>query len=254
MNAFVHPSNGRIQEQTAHFSSQTQRFMSDVPRDSTTDDQDKTKLLEELVDFLPPPPEDQFMMTGDLFVLFLYAFTGHSVDDFVVKSVFESSESSRQAIQTLDPLHEVVHVHTPVWIDATSTMQVDQIIGMNAQQTLMNHWGPLFSSAGICSVALCSSWLLAGYFHRAFLFKNTIECDASKALQKTLETWTSMIFFMVLLALASNALVGQMPMLQEHFGCPCCLLTKDDVLFLVDSASVLFAWRFMANMIGQYFS
>merc|ERR1711935_232481 len=102
------------------------------PKNSKSNDGDD--LLKEIVGYLPPPPEDQFIMTGDIAVLFLYSFVGHAVDDYVVKSVFESSQSTQQAIQTLDPMQEVVRMQTPVWIDhSTPPYMVDQIISMNAK-------------------------------------------------------------------------------------------------------------------------
>eukprot|EP00980_Cylindrotheca_fusiformis_P022184 scaffold9078_cov129-Cylindrotheca_fusiformis.AAC.9 len=234
--------------------------MSDIPQQEnksnektmTTADK-REKLFDDLVGYLPPPPEDQFTMTGDIGVLFLYSFMGHALDDYVVKSVFDSSDSARQAIETLDPLQEVVHIQTPVWLDSTPQL-TDQIISLNAQETLMKTWGPLFSSAGVSSIALCSCWLLAGYLHRSFSYENSIDCDAASALQKTLVTWVTMIGILALLTLGSNALVGQTPLLQAWVGCHCLdfLFTKDDMLFLVDSGTVLFAWRYMANIIAQY--
>lgn len=194
-------------------------------------------------------------MTGDIAVLFLYSFIGHAVDDFVVNSVFESSETTQMAIQTLDPMQEVVRMQTPVWMDytANSANVVDQLMSMNAKDTLLNQWGPLFSSPGVCTIALCSTWLLAGYFHRAFSFQNSIDCDVPRTLQKTLETWITMMIMMLGLTLGSNVLVDHTPVLQTVLGCHCLdyLLTKDDALFLVDTASILISWRFMANIMCQ---
>jgi hypothetical protein len=254
VTSFVLPSETRIISKASIISS-PRHFMSDIPQDNEMKSAAEEKgPFDELVGYLPPPPEDQFTMTGDIAVLFQYSYIGHSIDDYVVNSVFDSSESAREAIQTLDPLQEVVHMQTPVWLDHSSPQLTDQIISMNAQGTLLNHWGPLFSSAGLCSVALCSCWLLAGYLHRAFLFENSLDCDTPTALQKTLETWITMVVMMVGLTFGSNALVGQTPLLQTWLGCHCLdfVLTKDDMLLLLDSASVLFAWRYMANTIAQY--
>ncbi|CAJ1937752.1 unnamed protein product [Cylindrotheca closterium] len=216
---------------------------------------DSGNLLDRLVGFMPPPPEDQFIMTGDIAVLFLYSFIGHSVDDYVVNSVFESSQSTEKAIQTLDPLQEIVHMQTPVWVDySASPTVVDQVITMNAKDTLLNQWGPLFTSPGVCTIALCSTWLLAGYLHRAFSFQNSIDCDIPRTLQKTMETWITMMIMMLGLTLGSNTLVNQTPVLQSMLGGHSLdyLLTKDDALFLVDTATILISWRFMANVICQY--
>ncbi|KAL3928110.1 MAG: hypothetical protein SGBAC_012789 [Bacillariaceae sp.] len=224
-------------------------------KNSNNNDSDKD-FLDELVGFLPPPPEDQFIMTGDVAVLFLYSFFGHAVDDYVVNSVFSTSPTTEEAIHTLDPLQEVVRMQTPVWMDySTAPNVLDQVISMNAKDTLLQQWGPLFSSPGVCTVALCSTWLLAGYLHRAFSFDNSIDCEIPKTLQKTLETWITMMVMMLGLTLGSNALVEHTPVLQTILGCQDCsdfLLTKDDALFLVDTASILISWRFTANVMCQF--
>jgi len=234
----------------------TTTLKSDIFEDPSKQKEDNSDdLLDEIVGFLPPPPEDQFIMTGDIAVLFLYSFIGHSVDDFVVNSVFDASPSTEKAIQTLDPMQEVVHMQTPVWVDySTSPTVVDHVISMNAKDTLLNQWGPLFTSPGVCTIALCSTWLLAGYLHRAFSFQNSIDCDIPRTLQKTVETWITMMIMMLGLTLGSNALVDHTPVLQTILGCHCLdfLLTKDDALFLVDTASILLSWRFMANIMCQY--
>lgn len=250
-NCFVVPrssANKIIRHHGSHADIRTERFLSDVPREKNTNEKEEEDIAFSLGRFLPPPPEDQFIMTGDIAVLFLYCFTGHDLDDFLVNSVFDQSESAREAILTLDPLQEIVRVQTPVWLDTSAGMSpqaVDQVISMNAQETLHHHWAPLLSSAGSSSVALCICWLLAGYLHRAFLFQNTLDCDTSIALKKTLETWISTVLLMSMLIVGTNALFG---------GCDNCFeVTSSDMTLMVDSASVLFAWRYMANIIGSIF-
>lgn len=254
VTSFVLPSASK--SRIKKLPSVVSRSMSDILQESnekTSIAVEEIDLFDGLVECLPPPPEDQFTMTGDIGVLFLYSFTGHAVDDYVVKSVFDSSDSAREAIQTLDPLQEVVHMQTPVWLDSSPQL-TDQIISMNAQDTLLNHWGPLFSSAGVSSVALCSCWLLAGYIHKSFSFENTLDCDTPTALQHALRTWITMVVIMAGLTFGVNELVGQTPFLQAWLGCHCLdfLFTKDDMIFMVDSGTVLFAWRYMASSIAHY--
>jgi len=202
---------------------------------------------------LPPPPEDQFIMTGDISVLFFYTFTSHYINNFVVQSVFSTSETYQDAVQALDPLGDLVTLQSPVWVRPELA---DSVVSMNAQEVLLDHWGPLFSTAGSAGVALCSCWLLAGWFHRAFSFENSIDCTAAQALQKTFQTWFSTTVLMFLLVLGSNTAVHQIPLLQTWLGCASChdyILTKSDTFFLVDSSTVLIAWRYMANSVANYF-
>ena len=164
-----------------------------------------------------------------------------------------SAGTSRDGFSTLDPMGEVVSLQNPVWV---SPDMADSVLSMNAQDVLSNHWGPLFSSAGSSCVALCSCWLLAGWLHRAFLFRNSIDCSTPDALKKTFETWITAATLMFGLVLGSNELVHQVPLIQNWLGCVSCkgyILTKSDTTFLVDSSTVLIAWRYMANSIANYF-
>ena len=141
----------------------------------------------------------------------------------------------------------------PVWVDPE---MMDSILSMNAHESLLDHWGPLFSTAGSACVALISCWLLAGWFHRAFLFQNSLDCDTPTALTKTFETWVSTALLMFVLILGTNNLVSHVPLLQAWLGLASCheyMLTKSDTMFLVDSSTVLIAWRFTANNLVKYF-
>lgn len=228
---------------------------SDVPKDNSQNDKDSSSILSDLKSWMPPPPEDQFIMTGDISVLFLYAFTSHFLNNFVVDSVIANSNSIKDAINTLDPTGELTSLQNPVWVSPDQPELLETVLTINAQENLLNHWGPLFSSAGSACVALCTCWLLAGWWHRAFLFQNSLECDTTQALLKTFETWLSMAALMMLLVWTSHQVFGLIPDLHSLFGiAPVhCLLTKADTLLLVDSATVLIAWRFMANMMMKYF-
>jgi hypothetical protein len=250
-NALILPSNSNSPSRATV---RTMEF-SDVPRDSSstkTNDKNK-KAVWDWKSALPPPPEDQFIMTGDISVLFLYAFTSHYLNNFVVESIISNSETIQDAVNALDPMGDVITLQNPVWVQPD---MIDTVLTLNAQDSLMDHWGPLFSTAGSGSVALCSCWLLAGWFHQAFAFKNSLDCDTTQALTKTFETWISAALLMCLLTLGSNAVVSHVPDLQVWLGCASChdyLLTKADTMFLVDSSTVLFAWRWMANSIMNYF-
>lgn len=241
--------------------------------------------------FIPPPPEDQFVMSGDICVLFLYAFTSHSLNDYIVNSMLQRNDMTvLQAVHSLDPMGEVVNTQMPSWVQSQNQLAVDHVLSVNAQETLLNHWGPLFSTEGSACVALCTCWLIAGWLHRAFLFQNSVDCTTDKALSKTVETWLSTCVLMVALAMATTAVVDHIPALQTLLCVPCSAaraaangvtgmdgtvdatsgelllgtasavttssllaLTKADTMFIVDSMSVLIAWRFMANKMLNIF-
>jgi hypothetical protein len=276
-------------------SSENPFYMSDIPRDDGPDDlppdvipppssekgrpprnEPLLKFFHQperwwMEDFLPPPTEDQFIMTGDIFVLFFYAFTSHSINDAIVESVLRKSESVQKAIHSLDPTGEIVSMQNPVWVQTQNQVAVDHALAVTAQEAFLNHWGPLFSTEGSACVALCTCWLLAGWFHRAFLFRNSVHCRTDVALQKTLETWFTTAALMCMLAAGTDAIVQHVPFLQTLLCVACreggsmggsgigstssflLSLTKADAMFIVDSLSVLVAWRFMANRILNTF-
>ena len=264
-SAVTHAQSSQRQRQRHRQSQSQSQLHADVPRDSQkTEKEESSSLLADLKSWMPPPPEDQFIMTGDIFVLFLYAFTSHYLNNFVVDSVISNSDTIQEALSTLDPAGEVTSLQHPVWVAADQPQIVQSVLTLNAQDSLLNHWGPLFSTAGSACVALCTCWLIAGWWHRAFLFQNSLDCEPSQALVKTIQAWTSMVVLMMLLVLASNTLVTQMPSewmqaisaaptLTPTPTTPTAFLTKADMMFLVDSASVLIAWRYMANAMMKFF-
>ena len=123
------------------------------------------------------------------------------------------------------------------------------------------HWGPMYITTGSSFLAISISWLLAGYFHQAFLLKNSVDCSTTKTLWKTVETWITCSIIMCLLTIVSNTLVSSSPQLQDWLGCTNCwqqhghtyYLTKDDAMFIIDSSTVLITWRFMASVVCNYF-
>ena len=232
------------------------------------------EMKETFYSLLPPPPEDQFIITGDLVVLFLYAFTSHSFNDW-----FVSSELSRQDISLVEAVHELdptgIIVNTnsvPSWVDTTqSSIAINHALDVSARESLLNHWGPLLSTEGSSCVALCTCWLVAGYVHRAFLYKNTAYCDSSQALIKTIQTWFTSAVLLTVLTISTDFFVthyGQTPGIIEgglgygsiipisqtdgtggFVSLVSSLLTQSDVTFIVDSLTVLIAWRWTANRI-----
>ena len=252
-----------VQQPSAHFarpnvtpgitcpSYSSRIFLSEIPRETTKESRNRKP--SSWRDLLPPSPEDQLILTGDIAMIMLYAFSSHVFNDMMVESVFDKSESLQDAVNVLDPLGEIVTLQAPVWTDASMT---DQVLMVNAQQSLSQHWCPLFSSAGPASVALCSAWLFAGWVHRSFLLQNTLDCDTTRALNKTLQTWLSTAGLLMLMIMTSDSIVSHAPLLQSWLGCASCsqdfLLTKADSLYIVDSLTVLLSWRFIASTMLGY--
>jgi hypothetical protein len=230
------------------------------------------KMKETFYASLPPPPEDQFIMTGDIVVLFLYAFTSHSLNDYIVSEVLSRQDISLvEAVHELDPTGIIVNTNSvPSWVDTTqSSVAINHALDVSARESLLNHWGPLLSTEGSACVALCTCWLIAGYIHRAFLYKNTAYCDSSQALVKTIQTWFTSALLLTLLTISTDFLVTHVtggttqgiiegglgygsiiPLSRTETGLSILSsLTQSDVTFIVDSLTVLIAWRWTANRI-----
>jgi len=279
-------------------------FQSDVPSDSNNNA--VSNLARNFKDRLklPPAPEDQFIMTGDIAILFLYVFTSHSINDSVVKGLLDNPHMTiPEAVTELDPFHDLVSLQHPVWVDLASNPNVpfgnpalERALEVSARESLMNHWGPLLSTEGSACVALCTCWLIAGWFHRAFMFDTTTYCASDHALTKTLQTWLTSALLLAVCATGTDWLVGHVPALEQLFCVTCKSaaandvnaiggasmmgefkaamdhanqnqpllqmhlpmvafgsLTQSDVLFIVDSLTVLIAWRWSAHRILNTF-
>ena len=268
-------------------------YLSDIPTDdadapsSTSSSFDANAFFSELKfkdKFkLPPPPEDQFIMTGDIAVLFLYAFTSHSINDAIVKGVLDNPYTTmKEAVQELDPMHDIVNLHQqyPVWVDLASNPNipfgnpaVDRALEVSARESLLNHWGPLLSTEGSACVALCTCWLIAGWFHRAFRYDNSLYCGSQQALWKTVETWWTASMMLMVFAVGADLLLVSSSAGQLHaaavtsseidmnmnmnmhnmMSLVTSSLTQSDVLFIIDSLTVLIAWRWSANRVLNTF-
>lgn len=286
-------------------------YRSDVPSDNNSNiikninNNSASNLAKEFKDRflkLPPAPEDQFIMTGDIAVLFLYTFTSHSINDSVVTSLLDNPRMTiPEAIKEVDPLQHIVNLQHPVWVDLASNPNVpfanpsvDRALEVSARESLLNHWGPLLSTEGSACVALCTCWLIAGWFHKAFMFDNSTYCGANQALTKTVQTWLTSALLLACLATGTDWLVGHVPALQSLFCVTCksaangtaaglgefkaamamttegggadqtfrtmllpmvsfLSLTQSDVLFIVDSLTILMAWRWSAHRVLNIF-
>lgn len=253
-------------------------YLSDIPRDdnpepSNFDVDAFMKAQKERFLKPPPPPEDQFIMMGDIAVLFLYAYTSHALNDMLVQGELSRTDISiREVVNELDPTHALLNAQQiPVWVDLSTSYTpnndpaIDHLLQVSARESLMNHWGPLLSTEGSACVALCTCWLIAGYMHRAFLFRNSLYCDSTKTLTKTFETWLTSAVLLTIFAALTDSLVGHLPFLQNLLCVTCrggqendlpfllSSLTRSDAMFIIDSLTVLVAWRWTVHRILNIF-
>lgn len=197
-------------------------FLSDVPQDPKNDDNDLF-----LTGKLPPPPEDFIVMTGDLMSLFVYSFSDHFV------------------CHDLASMMPVVNDNDwPVWLDPTSSF-TDHVMHVLVMDQTIATYSPLLQPTGLAACLLASAWLLAGWWHRAFLFRNTLDCDTSHTLQVTAQAWMTTCFIMMMTVGISTSLYQQVVLgLHSEVWH---LFTKGDVDYIWDSLTVLALWRFIVS-------
>eukprot|EP00586_Coscinodiscus_wailesii_P019238 CAMPEP_0172495376 /NCGR_PEP_ID=MMETSP1066-20121228/69025_1 /TAXON_ID=671091 /ORGANISM="Coscinodiscus wailesii, Strain CCMP2513" /LENGTH=224 /DNA_ID=CAMNT_0013266999 /DNA_START=430 /DNA_END=1104 /DNA_ORIENTATION=+ len=217
--------------------------MSSIPNDNDAETPKKPSLLKriqrlKLRDRLPPFPENEIILYGDIIALFVYAFLDH----FAASSL---SEESTIASFTSSSTSFLV----PVWSDASQhnagvsliskmmTEQRDALISSSFVPMAV-HYSPCLAPAGVAAVLFGACWLVAGYFNGAFEYKNTFMCKPDQALIVTGRTWVMFASMMVGLALLS-----------DNLFCGCNKLgglSQSDAAFIFDSLTVLITWRFMA--------
>ncbi|KAL7528659.1 hypothetical protein ACHAXR_002556 [Thalassiosira sp. AJA248-18] len=216
--------------------------MSSIP-DDNDDINNKFNLFENIKSSLPPAPEDYIALSGDVLALFVYSYMDHTVNELYAETAAKMDVSD---LVTYDPN---TAISLPVWFDVThlqsfgSTWLAGGVVNTDP-------YAPAIASSGLAFVAMATSWIVCGYFSGAFLHKNTLECrngDASPAMMVVLQTWVGMAFLMVLLALGSDALWGQLDAINALSAPARGGLTNADADFIFDSLTVLAFWRFMFN-------
>jgi hypothetical protein len=254
---------------------------------------------------VPPPMEDPFTVMGDLASLLWYAWTSHSLSNWIVQRILANSETLAEAVQALDPDGEVLttansyhQMSMPVWLDDphlvdNSSAHWTTLIATTQVQDkfLTNHWGPLFATPGLAGVVLCSSWLVAGWLTRGFLLRHTLECSTSHVLVRTIGIWWTSLLLLAGAAYTTNhvvlpivwhcqdylllqqqhqhddvvvggtvvaswnaavALSGQDPTRIYAASQIPNFFTYDDLVFCLDSVSVLLAWRYIVSSFWGY--
>lgn len=181
-------------------------------------------------DVMPPPPEDQLTMSGDIFALFLYSFLDHSMNDLYVDAMQSSGVDSSDG-------------HLPVWFDHVHTLlQQDQLLTLLSIPNM--NYAPIIQTAGTASVVMTTCWLLGGWLSGAFLYQNTIECHTTRMLWVTLKAWLLTTLFMCGLAYGSDMWQGCDCLYTPSVGG----LTKADGDYIFDSLTILITWRFMVSV------
>jgi len=259
---------GRHQESssTYYFRSATelnikrQQSKSFTPLKMSTLDPEETrmrKIISKFTSKLPPPPEDQISMAGDVACLFLYSFIDHfvnrlydsylnspdTINKFSASAAIESASAASSEISTNIVGSDVAAKSLPVWFDATSSAPFGNI-PLTSALPLEHHitYSPAIATGGAASVLLCSAWLLSGYFTGAFQFKNALMASPNKALVVTAKTWVLSSLMMFGIAYGSDSLIGCADCLHNSVG-----ITKADSDFIIDSLSVLLVWRFILS-------
>ena len=213
-------------------------FLSDIPEQP----QEQQKSLEQkqqrkedwLLEFLPPAPEDELVMMGDLLSLAVYGFADHFLSNSLAQHFTHQLDSPYKLYHATSVIDSQHYYHAPVWLDCTDNAHTVSVLQMTLQDRLVTHYSPALESTGVALCLLMTAWLAAGWWHGAFLLKHTVHCSTRTALWRTLQTWvTCSLLVLGLASLSSTEWT----------------LTPGDLSFVVDSLSVLVLWRFLASWI-----
>lgn len=218
----------------------------------------KQKFRSWITSQLPPPPEDQITLSGDVANIFFYAFINHMVSDmydsainspeiFSARSALAAIESSSAASADITGYDSSLD-GLPVWFDTLNSAPFG-IVPLSAALPIEKHivYAPLLATAGLSAVLFTSSWLLCGYFTGAFQFKNTLQCSTQHAINNASKTVFFTSIVMISLAVGSDHFVGCVDCLHKSVG-----LTKADTTYIFDTLSMLVLWRFITSSILGY--
>ncbi|KAL7563950.1 hypothetical protein ACA910_017565 [Epithemia clementina (nom. ined.)] len=193
----------------------------------------------------PPPPEDTFVMMGDLLSLCVYGITDHFFCQVVAQGMVRDTLAdplhhlSRAAASQISHGDAALLIQAPVWLDLQSPY-TNHVLEVNLSNQLVNHYSPLLEPMGAATCLLVACWLLAGWFHQAFSLRNTLDCNTERALMVTVQTWLTTCALLFGLVLTSQQLCGCN--VSSFF-----MVQKGDLDYVIDSASVLILWRFLAS-------
>lgn len=203
--------------------------MSDFP------DQEK-----DLIGFgLPPNPEDKVVLTGDLLCLAVYGFFDHficyDIAHFMMRNLdsphklFEAAASAPSSGGVLP----AANWGAPVWLEHGNHYTL-HVLQVTLQDRLVTSYSPVLEPVGLATCLLSTCWLLSGWWHRAFLFPNTVACTTTRAITITAQTWFTCTLIMLSVVSLTHGIDNNS-------------FTKGDLDFIFDSLTVLIAWRFTAS-------
>jgi hypothetical protein len=195
--------------------------------------------------FKPPPfPEDWITLSGDLFSLIVYGFADHLIGCDLAQYIVHKADSIPKLMGLMDDMTTSIGgiggaagMTVPVWLDVTNDVATRSILQAQVSSHYIVHYAsPILQYTGSAVVFMTTFWVLAGWLTRAFDYRNTLQCRSDHALMRLAQSWGLCIVMM----LPTLALLSPEP------------LRNTDILFLVDSLTVLSLWRFMINwMIGS---
>jgi hypothetical protein len=225
---------------TRQGSSSTTLFLSDVPQNNNNNNKNNKKnngffATESFYMELPPAPENRIVLTGDLLALCVYGFLDHFLCHDCADLMVGQAHNGAQLQALLPPTTPVLT--TPVWLDV-QVMDVTKIWQVTVSDQVVSHYSPLLQPVGLATCLLAASWLVAGYCHKAFLYKNTLDCSTERVLEKTSLTW--MTTCGIMLALMGVSQGGALHM------------TKGDVDFITDSLVVILSLRYFVSLLTKH--
>lgn len=229
---------------SGHLSRTQHLQMSSIPEDDDyLSPPSISQLLKSAKESLPPMPEDQTALSGDVLAVAVYSYLDHTVHEMCAEAARMDVGEYLAATDSVNP------PSLPVWFDVT---HINEFGHWLADSSSTASYAPAIANGGLAFVAMSTCWIISGYFSGAFLMKNTLECDGKNAILVTGKTWVVMAILMVGLALGSDALWGQLdtmyPLSDQARGG----LTKADMDYIFDSLSVLAFWRWMFNYLLGY--
>mmetsp|Transcript_40172 Transcript_40172/g.60858 ORF Transcript_40172/g.60858 Transcript_40172/m.60858 type:complete len:412 (+) Transcript_40172:365-1600(+) len=189
---------------------------------------------------LPPKPEDQLVLAGDMFALFTYSFLEHIIDDAYVDAINSPDVTTITYASAHDPTLSGAMAtirSLPVWFDVVHSAYGPVLT--SAFPMMHTSYVPALSCAGVAAVTMASCWIVSGYFTKAFVFSNTLCCDTNNAVVVAGKTYVGAAFLMVMVAVGSHLLLGGVDVLDTSS-----LLTKADVDYIFCSFSVVLFWRY----------
>jgi hypothetical protein len=181
--------------------------------------------------FKPPPfPEDWITLSGDLFSLIVYGFADHLIGCDLAQYIVHQADSIPKLMGLLDDTSQAMT--WPVWLDVSNDVATRSILQAQVSSHYIIHYAsPILQYTGSAVVFMATFWVLAGWLTRAFDYQNTLYCRSDHALMRMGKSWAVCMAMM----LPTLALLSPEP------------LKNTDILFLVDSLTVLAIWRFLIH-------